>query len=246
MDKHYLQLVFKSGIFFEYSKEPQEGFEEHEYKNKKGDTVVSYRKYYKKGIEGVLESITKYNNEDISWKQEEIVLSIVDGDDVYKVQFPLYDQRDNIQTYTESLISFLPNLEKEMKIAFRAYNFIPKDSKYTKIGVSIKVDGKKLERALTNEYKKDSKFFKGDIPMLIFEEKRGKNRPTAASVEKKNDFLYDSLIESLKSLAWEQEDVKEKTEERVDKKAVVKKEVKSKAKKKAVVADVDTTDDLPF
>ena len=58
MNKVYLQLDFTTGLMFEYSNKAEEGFDKHESTNKKGQTVVSYRKFYKKGVTGILDSIS--------------------------------------------------------------------------------------------------------------------------------------------------------------------------------------------
>jgi hypothetical protein len=59
MTKNYLQLEFSTGLFFKYSKNEEQGYEKHV--STKGNT--SYRKYYKEGITGVLESVSSYDIE---------------------------------------------------------------------------------------------------------------------------------------------------------------------------------------
>ena len=57
LSKNYLQLEFGSGHFFDYSKEEKDGYVKHV--STKGNT--SYRKYYKDGVEGTLDSVSIYD-----------------------------------------------------------------------------------------------------------------------------------------------------------------------------------------
>jgi len=105
MANKYLQIEFKSGNLFEYSKEQKEGFEEH--KNSKGN--VSYRKYYKEGIFGVYKGTTLRDTD----FGKEVSIFMVDGNgDNNFISFPLFDQSKNIAAYAESLITVLPSMEQ--------------------------------------------------------------------------------------------------------------------------------------
>src|SRR5690606_29775096 len=127
MNKNYLQLEFSTGLFFIYSKDEKQGYDKHT--SSKGN--VSYRKYFKDGISGVLESVSIYDGK----FGAQISMNIKDGDEIYYAPVDVTDQRGNVDTYAESLIKLLPQLEKGMNVSIRGYNFKPEDNKYSKIGI---------------------------------------------------------------------------------------------------------------
>ena len=198
MTKNYLQLEFSTGLFFKYSKNEEQGYEKHV--STKGNT--SYRKYYKEGITGVLESVSIYEGS----FGNQISLNIKNGNDVYYVPVDIADQKGNVDTYAESLIKFLPQLEKGMNIAVRGYNFTPEGDKYAKIGISVSVDGQKLKANMSNAYfNKEGVLVPGDIPAVAWKKDAlGKNKPTAVSLEAKNDFLLEVLKRETERLKWVQ------------------------------------------
>ena len=198
MNKNYLQLEFSTGLFFKYSKNEEQGYEKHV--STKGNT--SYRKYFKDGITGVLESVSVYEGS----FGNQISLNIKNGNDVYYVPVDIADQKGNVDTYAESLIKFLPQLEKGMNIAVRGYNFTPEGDKYAKIGISISVDGQKLKANMSNAYfNKEGVLVPGDIPAVAWKKDAlGKNKPTAVSLEAKNDFLLEVLKRETERLKWVQ------------------------------------------
>ena len=198
MNKNYLQLEFSTGLFFKYSKNEEQGYEKHI--STKGNT--SYRKYYKEGITGVLESVSIYEGS----FGNQISLNIKNGNDVYYVPVDIADQKGNVDTYAESLIKFLPQLEKGMNIAVRGYNFTPEGDKYAKIGISVSVDGQKLKANMSNAYfNKEGVLVPGDIPAVAWKKDAlGKNKPTAVSLEAKNDFLLEVLKRETERLKWVQ------------------------------------------
>lgn len=207
MTKNYLQLEFGSGLFFEYSKDEKQGYDKHT--STKGN--VSYRKYYKEGITGILESASIYEGK----FGNQISLNIKSGDDVYYVPVDIADQKGNVDTYAESLIKFLPNLSKGDSITLRAYNFTPEGEKYAKIGVSITKDGEKVKPALTNAYtNKEGVAVEGDIPALVWKKDAlGKNKPSAVSLEAKNEFLLEALKKETERLKWVSGQVSEQRNE---------------------------------
>ena len=198
MNKNYLQLEFSTGLFFKYSKNEEQGYEKHV--STKGNT--SYRKYYKEGITGVLESVSIYEGS----FGNQISLNVKNGNDVYYVPVDIADQKGNVDTYAESLIKFLPQLEKGMNIAVRGYNFTPEGDKYAKIGISVSVDGQKLKANMSNAYfNKEGVLVPGDIPAVAWKKDAlGKNKPTAVSLEAKNDFLLEVLKRETERLKWVQ------------------------------------------
>ena len=198
MTKNYLQLEFGSGLFFDYSKEEKQGYEKHV--STKGNT--SYRKYYKDGVSGVLESVSLYEGK----FGNQISMNIKDGENIYYVPVDIADQKGNVDTYAESLIKFLPQLEKGMNVSVRGYNFTPEGDKYAKIGISVSVDGEKLKANMTNAYyNKEGELVSGDIPALVWKKDAlGKNKPSAVSQEAKNDYLLNVLKEQTDRLKWVQ------------------------------------------
>ncbi len=198
MTKNYLQLEFGSGLFFDYSKEEKQGYDKHT--STKGN--VSYRKYYKDGVTGILESVSIYEGK----FGNQISMNIKDGDNVYYVPIDIADQKGNVDTYAESLIKFLPQLNKGLNITVKGYNFTPEGDKYPKIGISISVDGVKIKSELTNSYvNKEGVAVDGNIPALVWKKDAlGKNKPTAISQEAKNDYLLEVLKEQTDRLKWVQ------------------------------------------
>ena len=198
MTKNYLQLEFGSGLFFEYSKEEKQGYDKHV--STAGN--VSYRKYYKDGVSGILESVSIYDGK----FGKSISMNIKNGDDVYYVPVDIVDQKGNVDTYAESLIKFLPQLEKGMNVSVRGYNFTPEGDKYSKIGISVSVNGEKLKATMTNAYyNKEGELVSGDIPALVWKKDAlGKNKPSAVSQEAKNDYLLTVLKEQTDRLKWVQ------------------------------------------
>jgi len=194
INKNYLQLEFGSGLFFEYSKDAKDGYEKHT--STKGNE--SFRKYYKDGVSGVLESASifegKFGNQ--------LSLNIKDGDEVYYVPVDIADQRGNVDTFAESLIKVLPKLNKGDKVTVRGYNFIPEGEKYSKIGISVTANDVKL-KGLSNAYFKDGVLVEGDIPATAWKKDAlGKNKPTAVSLEAKNDYLLEVLKNETERLKW--------------------------------------------
>lgn len=194
INKNYLNLEFGTGKFFIYSKEEKEGYEKHV--SSKGNT--SYRKYFDEVV-GELGSVSVYDGK----FGQQISMNIKNGDEVYYAPIDLYDQRSNVSTYGESLIKLLPKLKKGDQVAVRGYNFTPEGEKYAKIGISIKVDGDKVKSNMTNAYYKDGKLVEGDIPAIKWKQDAlGKNKPSAASLEAKDEFLIEALKKETDRLKW--------------------------------------------
>lgn len=244
LSKNYLQLEFGSGLFFDYSKEEKDGYVKHT--STKGN--VSYRKYFKDGVSGILESVSIYNGK----FGQQISMNVKEGDEVYYLPIDIYDQSKQVDnTYAESLIKLLPLLEKGQNVTVTGYNFKPEDSKYSKIGISIKVSGEKLKSEITNSYYKDGELVPGDVPALVWVEKLGKIKPSASSIEAKDEFLLSILEREEARLTWKKEDRNTETEE--EKNARLKAKLEScrvelpaTEKSTPVPALEDEDDDLPF
>jgi hypothetical protein len=195
MNKNYLQLDFTSGNFFSYSKEEKEGYEKHV--SSKGNT--SFRKWYKEGVSGKLDSVSIYEGN----FGPQISMNIKNDNEVYYVPVEISDQRGNVATYAESLIKLLPALNKEDNVEVRGYNFTPEGEQYAKIGMSIKIDGEKVKGQLTNAYYKGGELVDGDIPAIEWKKNAlGKSKPSAVSLETKDTFLLEVLKVQTDRLKW--------------------------------------------
>ena len=191
----YLQIEGKAGRVFEYSKAEKEGFEK--YESSTGN--VSYRKYYNKGVYGTLLNVSIRPSK----IGEQLQVSVKNGDEYVNLQFPLYTEKGNIDSrFAESIIRFLPSLEKGKGYRFYPYAIEQEGTSYMNYGVSVinspnpeaEEKGDKVEPFL--EY---SKTPKGDkqIPNLVWKESAGKNKPSAVSLEAKDEFLFDYLKEAV-------------------------------------------------
>src|SRR5690606_26633000 len=126
----------------EYSGEQKEGYSKYE----SGSGNVSYRKYYDE-VTGELMSASLYDGK--FGQQISLVIKDETGDFCY-APVNLYDQKGQVDnTYAESLIKHLPLLEVGQQISIRGYNFKPEDSKYSRIGVSIRISGEKVKPTIT-------------------------------------------------------------------------------------------------
>ena len=192
----YLQLDQGKGSFFEYSGSEKEGFEKFE--SNSGN--ISYRKYYPKGADGVLESVSLADGK----FGKQIQVGVRATDDVHLFQLDVYDQKDNVSNFAEELIKFIPSLEKGDNIDFNAYNFIPEGEQFSRRGFSIKKDGDKVKRALSNAFykKEDGTLVEGDIPAIKWVKKLDKNKPSLASLEEKNDYLLDVIVKETDRLKF--------------------------------------------
>lgn len=191
-DKTYLQLDYKSGNLFEYSGTQKEGFEKHTSKTGK----ESFRKYHKYGAEGVLNSVSVRDSD--FGKQ----LSIALEGGTY-INFGLHDQKGNIDQFAEQVIKVLPILNKGDQVKIAPYNFLPEGEKYTKSGVSISVAGEKVKGMTNSYYNKEGDLVAGDVPAVKWKKDAlGTNKPSAASLEEKNDFLTEVLAKEAERLKW--------------------------------------------
>jgi len=204
MNKVYLQLDFSTGLMFEYSSTAKEGFDKHESENKKGQTVISYRKFYKKGVTGVLESVSLYDKKMGENTIKQLSLTLNNGVNIYYTPFNLYSQNGSFDVFAESVIKHLPNLQKGTEYTIFPYNFTPEGSKYSQKGVSIKTGETKVEK-ISETYTKEGKLIKGDVPALVYKENPldpTKKKVSAVSLEERNDYLAGVLKVACERLAW--------------------------------------------
>ena len=249
--KHYLSIEFGSGTAYEYSKEPQEGFEQHT-----GSTGnITYRKYYKKGIYGFLQKA-----EVIKGKfGEQLELTLQKGEETYFLKIPVFTQNGDVDEYCTSVIQVLPALKKDGAYRIFPYSITPSDGgKYTSRGVSIKT-AKVIEEEALDKIEKVYNFLKKgatptptDIPALVWKEKMGKTSVTATSKEARTDFLFEKLILGCQSLGGNTDGtirvIEQKSTPEPQKPAA--KKPSAPAKAQAPVNNISSTEaddsDLPF
>lgn len=253
--KYYLNLDFKSGLFYAYSKESQEGYEK--YTSSTGK--VSYRKYFRKGVYGTLK--TMYFADTDRGMQLRIIMTQADegGDDFYAMMFlPVYDQSRNLDRFVESLVTVLPNME--IGEDYRIFPYVM-DRKLDsgrvikQRGISVKkavLDGngegevtESVERAFKYQGR-DEEYEEGMVPALVFEEDLGgKYAPTALSVAQRNDFLKKILQENVERL-----DTNSNSEESESQAPAAKPAAKPAEKAKATAPaddlEPESDDDIPF
>lgn len=235
--KNYLQVNY-DGSIFQYSKDQKEGFVE--FTNSKGK--VSYRKYFNKGVDGVLTGITKQNNQYLN-NAEELKVTLENNGDENILSFTVLNQDGtSLDEYTQGLVILLPKMNKGETYNINNWFMRKGDTingeeiKYNKKGVTVKQNGEKLKSDITFEYIKgrgteNETHVKGDVPMLQWKEIAGKNRPTAASKEAQLEFLYTLLENQI---------------ERINGTSTPKKEETPKAKEPVKETVADEHDSLPF
>jgi len=235
-NKNYLQLDKTQGQFYLYSKDEKSEYKKHESTTGK----VTYRKYFDKGVTGTLDSVTIYE----SSYGKEISFSILDGNNQYYAPIGIFDQRNNINNYAESVIKFLPLLEKKQNILLYPYRFTPEGEKYAKVGVSFTVNGEKIKPALSNSYyNREGDLVPGDIPAIKWVKKLGENKPSAASLEAKDEYLLEQLELAVSRLTWRTDSSAPREENKEEPLPQ-----KPEAKKDQLVTNQqeDEEDDLPF
>ena len=171
MANFYLQLDERKAQFFEYSKEPKQGFEKHE------GTKISYRKYYDEGVKGTLKSITERPEEFPTGTVKKLQIVVEKGGDKYFMKLSILNQNKSMNQYTEQLIPVMPNLKVgedyrfypyEMEVEYTDKNGTVRTAKNRGISVwtwdlDNNVKLVKVDRA--HSFAKD-----GDIPQVVWED----------------------------------------------------------------------------
>lgn len=240
MDKHYLTVSY-DGTVFEYSGTEKEGFEKFE--NTKGK--ISYRKYYTGGITGTLKWTEVIKNPHLN-NREEIRVVLEEDNIRYYLTFPVIGTNKSVDDMATSLITFLPGLE--LGSVYKVFPWCIKkgdiinneEAKRTLSGVSFRQGETKLVAKLTKEKRyADGTFVEGDVPALVYAMKMGKNQPTAASIEARDEFLYNTLIKEIDRLKFPSSNQETKTNQ-----TNVIEPVKEKVQE--VFEVEEDNDDLPF
>lgn len=111
-NNHYFK-VSGSGLLYQSSREPKEGFEEH-INEKTG--AVSYWRVFWNGIEGYLSDINVREVEFNGINAKYLSIKISDEDGNYFINVPLMTQRGGINNYVKSLVRYLPNIDLKRKV----------------------------------------------------------------------------------------------------------------------------------
>lgn len=111
-NNHYFK-VSGSGLLYQSSREPKEGFEEH-INEKTG--AVSYWRVFWNGIEGYLSDINVREVEFNGIKAKYVSIKISDEDGNYFINVPLMTQKGGINNYVKSLVRYLPNIDLKHKV----------------------------------------------------------------------------------------------------------------------------------
>lgn len=111
-NNHYFK-VSGSGLLYQSSREPKEGFEEH-INEKTG--AVSYWRAFWNGIEGYLSDINVREVEFNGINAKYLSIKISDEDGNYFINVPLMTQKGGINNYVKSLVRYLPNIDLKRKV----------------------------------------------------------------------------------------------------------------------------------
>lgn len=111
-NNHYFK-VSGSGVLYQSSKEPKEGYEEH-VNDKTG--AVSYWKVFWNGIEGYLSNIEIREVDYNGAKTKYVAIKISDDEGNYIINVPLMTQKGGINNYVKSLVRYLPNIDLKRKV----------------------------------------------------------------------------------------------------------------------------------
>ena len=111
-NNHYFK-VSGSGLLYQSSREPKEGFEEH-INEKTG--AVSYWRVFWNGIEGYLSDINVRKVEFNGINAKYLSIKISDEDGNYFINVPLMTQKGGINNYVKSLVRYLPNIDLKRKV----------------------------------------------------------------------------------------------------------------------------------
>lgn len=126
-NNHYFK-VSGSGLLYQSSREPKEGFEEH-INEKTG--AVSYWRVFWNGIEGYLSDISVREVEFNGINAKYLSIKISDEDGNYFINVPLVTQKGGINNYVKSLVRYLPNIDLKRKVvinpahARKGYQYAP-------------------------------------------------------------------------------------------------------------------------
>lgn len=197
MTKIYLELDERKAKFFEYSKEPKEGFEKHESENGK----VSYRKYYDGGAIGTLKFINEREEEFTKGKVKKLSIVLDNGDNRIYCTFNIMTSKGTMNQFVEQFIPFLPNMKQGE--AYRLYPY-EMENEYTNSAGEKKTGINRGISVWTYDLDNDTKVAKvdkahtfgkdGDIPAVVWTEVKdmGVVKNVKDDRERRN-FLYDVL-----------------------------------------------------
>jgi len=216
--KNYLELDFKTATFYSYSSAAKEDYEP--YTSSTG--TISYRKYFKKGIYGKIKTMY-IKADDRFGLQVRIILE--NGSEWFMLKFPIKSSQGRLDSYMESLASYLPNLQ--LDTPYRIFPYVmdiktENGKELTQRGVSIVeaelngsgqgTPGAKVEKALKylkrdEVYGLEAQKNSSIIPKLEFKAGlAGKFMPTASSLALKTEFFEDLIQREVSRLDMQPEE----------------------------------------
>ncbi len=253
MSNIYLKIEGSTGLLFEQSKTQAEGFERVEFVNPStGEKGITYKRYLKEGVFGLLSGVKHKINEFESRKIQSIGVALTNGEDRFFLDIPLLNQKGDIGSYAESFIMKLPFLQEGKAYRIYPYAIDNKDNDRKNYGIAINraklsdnaIDKVNKIQTLTRTRidKETKEVIPGDVPAVDWQESfDGKLKPNS---DKKNAALFkvfqDNLIEfkgggsNVKTFNYkeeeEQDEVQPKKQEEVVEKATPSKEQKQTPK----------------
>jgi hypothetical protein len=187
----YLQVDYKTGDLYEYSKLEKEGF----VTNTNSAGTISFRRVLNRGLYGTYEGVSIRDSN--FGKELSIALKIKGGSKAY-INLPLFDQKKNIASYAESLIRVLGSLSVGLNYRVYPYSILEEGKKYSKVGISVKAADLEEETVvddklplLTYAFTKEGVFTPGDIPAVEWTEDYTGARVGNSTA--KNKYLYETL-----------------------------------------------------
>ncbi len=206
----YLQLDSAEGKFFQYSKDPQEGYEKHvtEKTEKSEGGKVSYRKYYDEGIIGRYVGIDK--RESPIGDQLQIVFETQTIR--YVASVAMYYSQTQWTKHASAFMSYLKGMKAGRVYFCKPFTYQKKDAKNKTYGFEIircKVnpDGtviyeadsadknktKKVDRYSQAYTTREGEVVDGEIPAIVWKKKQGKD---VANTDDADEFFYKLFTEN--------------------------------------------------
>jgi hypothetical protein len=188
MTKVYLKVEGSTGAFFEAAPKAMtpedaiaQGYVKTETTNlQTKDLTVSYRRYIRSGVFGNLRGFSKRESEFQGRKIYTVQVVMDNADKIYFMDFPMVGQKNDLQSFAQDLITYLPFLVPGKPYRIFPYVIDPKNATdRKKYGVSINharlsdnaVDKDNKVKRLSFTYEKMNEqgvreLVQGDIPKI--------------------------------------------------------------------------------
>lgn len=184
-EKIYLQIENSTGTLYQYSKTEKEGFTRYEAVNPQTKaTTISYRKYYKEGAFGKLLSITSRDSVMNGSTITQLSIALENEfSDLMFININLFDAKNYITNYAESVLAQLPALKAWEGKVVRVYPYAIENkennnnktygvsfnrSRFSDLAVDKENKPAKLTYTVLNKEDGSVKV-QGDIPPIVWE-----------------------------------------------------------------------------